>query len=383
MNILFCYRNWLNPIQGGVPRVCDTLAKYFVSNGHNVYYLNFEYDDKDNYTFPAKIYHLPDSDFFSYVNLDYYHKLLNQLSIDIVINHDASNDRSKLWLNTGKHPAKRISLYHTDPLNGLNRTTDLSGRFRVFIFKTFPLAIHYLKLFKKKREICFLLKNSDKLVLLSDEFKKQILKELNINSSKIEAFNNPCVSYNNEGSYFKKKQILFVAILEMSPKRPDKILQIWSRLQNKFPDWELLFLGDGPDRIKVKEMAKLLGLINVRFEGFVDPVPYYKEASIICMTSDYEGFPLVLPEAMQFGVVPITFNNWTSLKDIVINQETGILIPTDDMSDYTAKLEQLLSNPALRKRISSGAREYSKRFYIEEIGPRWFQLFNDLFTNKV
>jgi len=379
MNILFCSKCWMNPNEGGVGRVSDILAKYFVSEGHRLYYLNFEYDEKDNYIFPAEIFLLPDTEFFSNVNLDFYHNLLYQLSIDLIFNHDSSNNRSKFWLNTGKHHAKIISLHHNDPLYGLNRRSDLSRGLRGFLFKTFPLIFYYLKVLIKKREINYLLKKSDRLVLLSDEFKLQIKRDLKINSIKIKAINNPIISYNIQSSDIKSKQILFVARLELSQKRPDKMLKIWACLQNKYPDWKLLFLGDGPDRTNVEEMSKSMELKNVSFEGFVDPVPYYKESAILCMTSDYEGFGLVLPEAMQFGVVPITFNNWISLKDIIVDYETGILVRTDDLTDYVTKLDHLMSDVYFRNRISANAINHAKKFQIDKIGLKWIRLIEDVF----
>lgn len=369
----------MNPNEGGVGRVSDILAKYFVSEGHRLYYLNFEYDEKDNYIFPAEIFLLPDTEFFSNVNLDFYHNLLYQLSIDLIFNHDSSNNRSKFWLNTGKHHAKIISLHHNDPLYGLNRRSDLSRGLRGFLFKTFPLIFYYLKVLIKKREINYLLKKSDRLVLLSDEFKLQIKRDLKINSIKIKAINNPIISYNIQSSDIKSKQILFVARLELSQKRPDKMLKIWACLQNKYPDWKLLFLGDGPDRTNVEEMSKSMELKNVSFEGFVDPVPYYKESAILCMTSDYEGFGLVLPEAMQFGVVPITFNNWISLKDIIVDYETGILVRTDDLTDYVTKLDHLMSDVYFRNRISANAINHAKKFQIDKIGLKWIRLIEDVF----
>jgi glycosyltransferase involved in cell wall biosynthesis len=381
MNILFCYGNWMNPNRGGVQRTTDTLAKYFISKGHIIYYLTSQFDENDNYQFPSKIYHLPNSDFFSSVNLEYYHTLLTQLSISIVINHDSSNNRSKLWLNTGKqNTAKKISIYHTNPLYGLNIITQSPGHLRVFVSKYVPGLIYFFKLLRKKKEITYLLKNSDSLVLLSEEFKKKIFKELRISSSKIVAINNPCCISNNFGSENKKKQVIFVARMELSVKRPDKMLQIWAQLQDKNPEWILLILGDGPDRNKVEDLAESLRLKRVRFEGFVDPVPYYRESSIICMTSDYEGFGLVLIEAMEFGNVPITFNNWISLKDIILDQETGILVETNNMEDYVIKLDLLMSDDLLRKKISFNAKEHAKKFEIEKIGPEWIRLFNNLFS---
>lgn len=382
MNILFCYSNWMNPVRGGVQRVSDTLAKYFICRGHKISYLTLQYFEKDTYNFPGKIYHLPDPDFFSDINLAYYQNLLYEVSIDIVINHDAANNHSKLFLNSGNHPAKKISLYHTDPLYGINKAINVSGRINNFIKIKFAGAIRFLKVQRKKMEIGQLLKKSDRLVLLSDEFHKQIIKELKIKSSKIVSINNPCVSYLEQSIIPKKKQLLFVARIDIAVKRHDKMLQIWSYIHNKFPDWELIFLGDGPDRVKVEEMAIEMGLKNVRFEGFVDPLSYYKSASILCMTSEYEGFPSVLLEAMQFGLTTIMFNNWASISDVITDYETGILIKTDNTADYIGKLDHLLSNEILRDRISSNAIEYVKKFRIETIGPKWMSLFDDLLREK-
>jgi glycosyltransferase involved in cell wall biosynthesis len=378
MNILFCYRNWLNPQKGGVPRISDTLAKYFVSEGHVVYYLTYQNYQKDDYQFPAKIYTLPDPVFFSKRNQEYYHKLLHELSINLMINHDSSNERARFFLNTGKHPAKKISLYHTDPLNGLYKTSELSGGFRLFLYRIFPDILQYVKTQRKKKEINYLLENSDRLVFLSEEFKKQVSAELRINTSKIQAINNPCFSYNFLNTSRKKKQILFVARIDYLVKRPDKMLNIWSCLQNEHPDWELIFLGDGPDRMKVENLAKSMNLKNVRFEGIVDPVPYYKEASIICMTSDYEGFGLALLEGMQFGVIPIAFNNWISLKDLIVDMVTGIIVPTDDILQYVEKLNMLMSDENIRIMMSYKAIDQAKKFGIERIGPKWIKLINEI-----
>lgn len=383
MNILFCYGNWMNPNRGGVQRVSDTLAKYFVSKGHKLFYLSHNYDANDNYLFPATIYHLPNNDFYSDININYYHKLLNELSIEIIINHDASNSRSKFWLNSGMNNIKRISLYHTDPLYGINQFKGLSKYIgnkyiETSFIKSFSIVFRYVKIHRKKKEIRFLLKNSERLVFLSEEFKKQILNELKISSSKISTISNPVVLNTYRNSFVKKKQILFVARFELSVKRHDLILKVWSILHDKYLDWELIFLGDGPDRTTVEDMARYMNLKNVRFEGFVNPDPYYSEASIISMTSDYEGFGLVLLEAMQYGVVPIAFNNWVSLKDIILDEHTGILVDSGDLTGYSKKLEKLIFNDVFRNHLAENAIEYVKRFQIEAIGPKWLKLFNEL-----
>lgn len=372
--ILFCYGNSLNPITGGVQRFSDILSRYLLNNGYIVFYL-ISFDGEETYPYPVKVFKLPNLELYSQSNKLYYHHLLEELSIDIIINHDASNERSDFFLNTGIFSVKKISLYHQDPIFGINLISP--NIFFKTIYKISTRLYNYLKKTKYRIHFHKLLNKSDKLVVLSDYFSKDLAIILGINSRKIESISNPIIleHFNNKS---KKKQILFVSRLEFEQKRPDLMLKIWSKLETKFPDWELIFLGDGSARLELENLVNSMELENVRFEGFVDPVPYYKEASIIGMTSDYEGFGMVLIEAMQFGVVPISFFNWSSLQDIIVQDETGVRVTANDLNEYSNKLSKLLSNEEERNRISNNAKEYVKKFDIEVIGPQWLKLFDSI-----
>jgi glycosyltransferase involved in cell wall biosynthesis len=373
--ILFCYGCSMNPIEGGVQKVSDILAKYFLSVGYYVDYLISFQDEIDTYHYPVNIYNLPDRDFFSQPNICYYHQLLKELSVDIIINHDASNDRSDFFLNTGVSTVKKISLYHQDPLYGLN----LVSSNLVFnkLYKLFPSIYSFLKKTKQRRQINNLLNKSDRLILLSEHFCKDLSEILGINSDRIQSISNPII-LEKSNEVFKKKQILFVSRLEFEQKRPELMLLIWSKLHKIFPDWELIFLGDGNARMDLEDLVNSMELVNVRFEGFVNPIPYYKEASIIGMTSDYEGFGMVLIEAMQFGVVPISLFNWNSLQDIIVNNNTGILIDNNNIDEYSFKLSQLIRDEEERRRLSKKSVEHVQKFDIEVIGLKWLNLLESI-----
>jgi len=378
VNILFCYRNSFNPAKGGVQRVCDTLSKYFVFKGHSVYYLTYLREDNDNYFLSSNTFRLPDPVFNSANNLNFYNSLLETLSIDIIINHDATNDRSKFFLDVGTKSVKVISLYHQNPLQGIFNSP--KSRFGEIIYKLFPVIISSIKKKRRRAELKYLISRSDRLVVLSEEFIIDLKIKLNLRSRKIISIGNPIKLGMNDNSINirKRKQIIFVGRLEMVQKRPDSALRIWASLEAKFPEWELIFLGDGPDRAYVENLSNSLNLVHVKFKGFVDPLPFYRESSILCMTSDYEGFGLALAEAMQFGVVPIVFDNWSSLKDIIIHNETGLLIPQGDMAGYGENLELLMKDDHLRKRLSDNAKVFVRKFSIDEIGKKWLNLFNEL-----
>lgn len=176
----------------------------------------------------------------------------------------------------------------------------------------------------------------------------------------------------------KKRELLFVGRLENGQKRVDLLLKIWSMLEARFPDWRLRIVGDGPDAAALRAHAGTLGLTRVSFEGFRDPKPFYRSASIFCMTSAFEGFPMVLLEAGAFGCVPAAFDSYASAADIVSHGENGILVPAFDCARYAEELSLLMRDSALRERLALAARSRASDFSVEKIAARWESLFAEL-----
>lgn len=364
----------MNPQCGGVQKVADLLARFFISKGHKVFFLIHERKEEDCYKYPVPIYYLPGINFFSKINIDFYHQLLHELSVDIVINHDASNNRSLLFLNTGNHCVKKISLHHNDPLIRLNKINKNPGK-----TKLIPgFLLQKYKLYKTKKELKFLLNESHKVVLLSKAFLDCIEKKTSLISNKLLAISNPIILSGDKVIFNKKKQILFVGRIELKQKRLDYLLIIWSRVFEACTDWELIIVGDGPDKNYIELRAEEMHLKKIYFKGYMDPEPYYQDAAIICLTSDYEGFGMVLIEAMQHGVVPIAFNNWASVKDIIVNNETGMLVPTNDVENYITKLIEIIKNEKLRCEIAVNACKHVQQFDINIIGQKWLNLFEEI-----
>ena len=104
-------------------------------------------------------------------------------------------------------------------------------------------------------------------------------------------------------------------------------------------------------------MSKDLGLKKVHFYGNKNPIEYYKRAKILCMTSAYEGFPLVLAEAQTFGTIPIAFNSFASITDIIKDGDNGLLIEPFNISKYASILSELMEN---EEKIYSISRECQK-----------------------
>ena len=174
---------------------------------------------------------------------------------------------------------------------------------------------------------------------------------------------------------FKIKEIIYVGRLDFVQKRVYRVIDTWNYLEDHFPDWHLTIVGDGEDRENLENHVNCLGLKHVSFEGFQKPIEYYKRASILLLTSDFEGFPLVLAECMSFGVIPAVYNSYSAVGDIIDDGKDGIVIPYH-IDGYQAEeaanmVANVMGNDAKREQMALAAVEKSKEYSVERIYEGW------------
>ena len=185
---------------------------------------------------------------------------------------------------------------------------------------------------------------------------------------------------------YKTKEIIYVGRLDFVQKRVYRVINTWNYLEEKFPDWRLTIVGDGEDRANLEGNVKALGMKHVSFEGFKSPIDYYKRASILMLTSDFEGFPLVLAECMSFGVVPVVYNSYAAVGDIISDGKDGIVIPfcpDGYKADIAAQMvAKIMKGDSLRNEMAMAAIEKSKTYSVNEIYNRWMKILMSLYNEK-
>lgn len=373
MNILFISDRF--PVNGGIETVTRTLANAFAERGYKVivcYRLKtikeaFVDNRIEQYKFPKTNDNI--DSVYAAENIDFLRNLFIEKNIDILISQHAFGwqynklcAKAKLGLNI-----KFIQCLHFNIFWFLYRKFTIYLPF--FILKP-------IQFFRTLNALNTAIKNSDKLVLLSEEYVKQCKKLLpwrNLNS--VIAMPNPMIGLNKEAINLEQKEkiILYVGRMVESQKRMSKIIKCWSLICDKYKDWKLVLVGDGPDLEKTKKQAE--NLPRVYFEGYQNPVPYYLKASIFLMTSDYEGFGMTLIEAQNFGCVPIVMNTEPVFGDIIDNMNNGILTKKNDLKDFTEKACLLMDDKDLCENMAKNAIESVKKFSIENIIDKWETLF--------
>lgn len=388
LKILFVYENEFIPEKGGIRRVTDVLTREFIKRGHNVSYLVFRRTPEGyNYDYPAENIYFPDGYEDTEKNKIFFRNLLRDKDIDIVIYQN--HLMSKIYLPLNEYESKGRPLFlnviHTSPTLGLKYLHRSYFSINEISFRSilrFGWHIINYRSYKNKRakslreRLEYDIANSDKTILLSKYFIPTLKKQYNSswNSRYISIPNPLCLPSNNDEVENKKRNILlYVGRLVNEVKQTNLIIRIWNDLAPKYPDWTLKIAGDGPDRNVLESQCKYKN--QTVFLGFTKPEELYDEAKILLMASLYEGWPLVIPEAMNSGVIPILFDSFESAQEIINDSVNGILVPPFDIDEFKKKLQELMSNENERKLISKNAIRSSKQYLVENICDIWEKIF--------
>lgn len=180
-------------------------------------------------------------------------------------------------------------------------------------------------------------------------------------------------------SITQKKVLLAVGRLS-GQKNYEVLIDVFFRLAQRHSDWDLVILGDGPDRPALQsqmQSAKLDG--RVHLPGFAGNVgEWYERADLYVMSSHYEGFPNALAEAMAHGLPAVSFDCHSGPRDIIRHEVDGLLVPPGNAVGLESALDRLMGDSALRAQFAARAVEARERFAMARIAGMWEELFGEV-----
>jgi glycosyltransferase involved in cell wall biosynthesis len=149
------------------------------------------------------------------------------------------------------------------------------------------------------------------------------------------------------------------------PKGQKLLLAAMPELAEEFPNLRLIFLGQGPDRDKLKAMADSMGLSGrCEFPGYVQPVePVIAASSCVVLPTLSEGFSPAALEAMGLGI-PVAASATGGLLEMIDSGEDGLLFTPGDLDDLKKAVQRLLGDDALRRHLGQKARMKVRREFM-------------------
>jgi glycosyltransferase involved in cell wall biosynthesis len=376
---------------GGGEKVTTDVCRYLIDHGYFVYIFVAELDESkigaDHNGINFLI--LPNSNLNSIENSQFIPQKIKELEISYFV----IPDFQLKCIKTIKLQSycKIIYQLHNVPLwemifkvaAGENNARKSIGKYiewnllRKWKYKF--LKLHKTKILKYYKETYDAV---DAYVVLCDSYGRDIANIVGVDymQSKIHTLTNPTNFIEPKQIINKKKQILYVGRLLYAQKRVDRLIAIWGKIYDEFRDWELLIVGEGPEKQTLETQVSNLHIERVRFCGFSNTVSeYYNTASILCLTSTYEGWPLALVEAQANGIVPISFNCCAGVEEILSpDYQNGVLVTAFELDEYADKLKDLMQNKDLRNQIVKNNYQRVQKYDLNLIGLRWEELLNAL-----
>lgn len=389
MNILFLLTNY--PGFGGIEKVTTYITSYLYNKGYNISILAY------GVSAPSLIASLPKGIILNFVpeltnyvsrkNIEYIKEYLEEHDFDFVVYQDSYAPTEHLF-NEIDYPwnKKLIVVEHNSPLSAFK---SLNGcfyykqglKFLITRILKYPYSICVTYIHCRKRH-SMLFHKCRRYILLSETFKRE-LKYLihHMDEKKILSIANPLTITCSFKSYLalKKKQILFVGRLT-DQKGINFLLPIWKEFSKYNKDgWNLVILGEGPKKEYVETYINKEHLEKVSLcSPTLEIEKYYEESSILVLTSIFEGFGLVLTEAMSRGCIPIAFDSFKSVHDIIENGINGFLIQPYNLKQYVSCLVNLTNDDVKFRSMAQTVQTSIKKFDLNIIGSCWNKLFLDL-----
>ncbi len=266
------------------------------------------------------------------------------------------------------------------------------GFYSIFL-KMFVPAVHWISWehfnyyyhFRKNHNLRKIVRRlvcrfSEQLVVLSDEDKEYYNTNLKLKCGITRIYNpNP---YENLPKKSLENKMIFAAGRLTKAKGFDLLLQSWSLLEKKYPEWTVVIAGAGEEQEMLEEKKRVLGCENIRFIGTVSNMEeYYEQAAIFVLPSRDEGFGMVLLEAMDFSLPVVSYSCKAGPREIVEDGVIGFLVEPGNVENFAEKMELLMKEEALRRKMGENAKASTKRFDKERILDEWEALLQKM-SNK-
>lgn len=211
------------------------------------------------------------------------------------------------------------------------------------------------------------------VIAISESVKSSLIKYEFVPQNKIfvlpNCIDNQSILNISDSVTIEKKDELIIGTVGRLEKVKgiEYLLLAMTIILTKFPNTKLEIIGDGSQTNELKKITENLGISNsVRFLGkFADVIPFYKRMDIFVLPSVLEGFGIVILEAMAMGI-PVVATDVDGIKEVVLNGESGILVPPKNHEAIANAVNYLIENLQVRERLITAGKKRAGLFDVQD-----------------
>lgn len=186
-------------------------------------------------------------------------------------------------------------------------------------------------------------------------------------------------------SIIKDKQHFVVAMGRMDfQKGFDLLLRAFALCVERYPDWTLRLVGQGAEQQRLWNLSDQLGIKHaVRFEPVTkEPEKVFRESDLFVLSSRFEGFPMVLLEAMACGLPVVSFDCMSGPREMIRHDVDGLLVPPEDVDALAKAMAGLMGDERERRRLAERAVEVTDRFGLPRVMAMWSEVLTAVSQGK-
>lgn len=218
-------------------------------------------------------------------------------------------------------------------------------------------------------------KKLDRIIVLTTQDKANWERDLN----NVMMIPNPIYKVSDLMHDMTSSSAIAVGRLDMQ-KGFDMLIDSWKIVAQVHPRWTLDIYGEGVMKDVLEEKIRNNNLEQVVFlKGSTKEIEKeYLKSSFYVMSSRFEGLPMVLLEAMNYGLPLISFDCECGPRDLIENGQNGFLVEPDNIKELAVKINELIENQKMQENMSFKSKSYSKKYDIKNIMKQWDNLFKNL-----
>lgn len=342
---------------GGIEKITSILANEF-SNKNSVFILTYESANQMAYKLDekVKIFSLVRKE-SKFKNLLLLKKILNKNRIDYLIIQD-KNYGYFSYLNFNKFfKTKIIFCDHSS--------------FKYYFYNNIKNEVERRKKYTK---------HADAVVVLTSDNVSLYKKIFKYSESKVYKIPNFLDFDRKDNQYNSSSKIITAVGRLHKQKRFDLLIKAFEKVTKEYPDWSLEIYGDGEEKDKLLVLIQNLNLEQRVFlkGNYKSMDEAYLNKSFLCASSEFEGFGIMILEALNYNLPVVTFDCLSGPSDMVDDNYNGYLVKPLDVDDFSQKIIQLISSEEHRIMFSKNSQKKAANFSKAAVIRKWYDLFEKL-----